>query len=256
MGAATDYFEIATELLGKLRSTQVANIDAAAEICADAIANRGLVFVFGSGHSRFMCDELTPRQGGIVGFVALAELALSNYSAIVGANGLRVPLHLEKYEGLAEEILKSFRFGPKDCFILVSTSGIRPLIVEMAMGARERGMKTIALVSRRHSDQSAPNHPSGKKLVDLADVVIDNQCPPGDCAQVIDGLEWPTGPVSTLAGAMAVNMLRSATIEKLMARGVSPVVLPSHHFPNQQRPEEALEKFYESYRRSLAHLYE
>jgi uncharacterized phosphosugar-binding protein len=256
MGAATDYFEIAMKTLERLRSTQIANIEAAAEICADAIANRGLVFVFGSGHSRLMCDELTPRQGGIVGFFPLVELAFSNHSAIVGANGLRVPLQLEKYEGLAEEILKSFRFGPKDCFFLVSTSGIRPLIVEMAIGARERGMKTIALVSRQHSEQSGPNHSSGKKLVDVADVVIDNQCPPGDCAQIIDGLEWPTGPVSTLTGAMAVNMLRSATIEKLLARGESPVVLPSHHFPNQQKPEEALEEFYEAYRRSLAHLYE
>lgn len=256
MEAATNYFDIAMDILGRLRSTQIANIEAAAEICADAIANRGLVFVFGSGHSHFMCEELTPRQGGIVGFFPLVEMAFSNYASIIGTNGLRLALQLEKCGGLAEEILKSIRFGPKDCFLLVSTSGIRPLVVEMAMGARERGMKTIALVSRQHSDQSAPNHASGKKLVDLADVVIDNQCPPGDCAQIIDRLEWPTGPVSTLTGAMAINMLRSATIEKLLARGESPVVLPSHHFPNQTKPEEALEKFYESYRRSLAHLYE
>lgn len=79
--------------------------------------------------------------------------------------------------------MKSFKFGPNDSFLLVSTSGIRPLIVDMAMGARERGLKVIALVSRQHSDKSTANHPSGKKLVDLADVVIDNQCPPGDCAR-------------------------------------------------------------------------
>jgi uncharacterized phosphosugar-binding protein len=255
MNAAEGYFQIAIDLLRQFRETQVENIDAAAEICANSIANKGLVFVFGSGHSRFMCDEMTPRQGGFVGFVPLAELAFSNYSAIVGSNGLRVPLYLEKYVGLGEEILKSFKFGPNDSIILVSTSGIRPLIVDMAIGARERGLKVITLVSRQHSDKSTANHPSGKKLVDLADIVIDNQCPPGDCAQVIDGLEWPTGPVSTLTGAMAVNMIRSATAEKLIARGVSPVVLPSHHFPGQQKPEEALETFYEEYRKSLAHLY-
>ncbi|HTF61621.1 MAG TPA: sugar isomerase domain-containing protein, partial [Edaphobacter sp.] len=210
MNAAENYFQIATDLLRQFRETQVSNIDAAAEICANSIANKGLVFVFGSGHSRFMCDEMTPRQGGLVGFVALVELAFSNHSAIVGSNGLRVPLYLEKYVGLGEEILKSFKFGRNDSFLLVSTSGIRPLIVDMAMGARERNLKVIALVSRQHSDKSTANHPSGKKLVDLADVVIDNQCPPGDCAQVIDGLEWPTGPASTLTGAMAVNMIRSA----------------------------------------------
>jgi uncharacterized phosphosugar-binding protein len=255
VNAAENYFQIATDLLRQFRETQLANIDAAAEICAHSIANKGLVFVFGSGHSRFMCDEMTPRQGGLVGFVALVELAFSNHSAIVGSNGLRVPLYLEKYVGLGEEILKSFKFGPNDSFLLVSTSGIRPLIVDMAMGVRERGLKVIALVSRQHSDKSTANHPSGKKLVDLADVVIDNQCPPGDCAQVIDGLDWPTGPASTLTGAMAVNMIRSATAEKLITRGISPVVLPSHHFPGQQKPEEALETFYEEYRKSLAHLY-
>lgn len=255
VSAAENYFQIATKLLQRFHETQTANVDRAAEICANAIAKKGLVFVFGSGHSRFMCDEMTPRQGGIVGFVALVELAFSNHSAIVGSNGLRVPLFLEKYVGLGEEILKSFKFGPHDAILLVSTSGIRPLIVDMAMGARERGMKVIGLVSRQHSDQSSATHPSGNKLLDLADVVIDNQCPPGDCAQVIDGLDWPTGPVSTLTGAMAVNMVRSSTAEKLIARGISPVVLPSHHFPGQQKPEDALETFYEEYRKSLAHLY-
>ena len=114
----------------------------------------------------------------------------------------------------------------------------------------------IALVSRQHSEQSSANHPSGKKLIDLADVVIDNQCPPGDCAQKIKGLDWPTGPVSTLTGAMAINMVRSATAEKLLARGIKPIVLPSHHFPHLQKPEDALEDFYEAYRKSIAHLYQ
>src|SRR5207249_8745024 len=92
------------------------------------IAQGGLVFLFGNGHSRMMCEEMTPRQGCFPGFVALVELALSNHADIVGANGLRAPLYLEKYEGYAEEILKSFHFGPHDAFIVISTSGIRPVV--------------------------------------------------------------------------------------------------------------------------------
>jgi len=256
MSAAADYYGIALERLERLRSTQSENIDRAAEICADSIAKKGLVFVFGSGHSRFMCDEMTPRQGGIVGFFPLVEQAFSNHTAIVGANGLRGPLFLEKYEGLAEEILKSFKFGPHDAFIIVSTSGIRPLVVEMAMGAKVRNMKVIAMVSREHCEGTPANHSSGKKLIDVADVVLDNQCPPGDCAQTIEGLDWKTGPISTITGAMAMNMVRSATAEKLIARGIKPIVLPSHHFPGSPKPEEALEIFYEEYRKSLAHLYQ
>jgi len=151
---AMEYFDKTTALLAELRAHELEHIEAAAEVCASSIAKGGLVFLFGNGHSRMMCEEMTPRQGCFPGFVALVELALSNHANIVGANGLRAPLYLEKYEGYAEEILKGFRFGPHDAFIVISTSGIRPVVVEMAMGARNRGLPVIAVCSRRHSDQS------------------------------------------------------------------------------------------------------
>ena len=141
MAAAKDYFARTMDLLQGLGDTQMDNIGQAAEICSESIANGGLVFLFGAGHSRMMCEEMTPRQGCYVGFFALVELAVSTHASIVGTNGLRGPLFLEKYEGYAEEILKGFQFGPHDAFILISTSGIRPLIVEMAMGAKERACR-------------------------------------------------------------------------------------------------------------------
>lgn len=238
-----------------MRDTQLPQIVQAAEICANSIARGGLVFLFGAGHSRMMCEEMTPRQGCFVGFFALVELALSTHASIVGTNGLRSALHLEKYEGYAEEILKSFRFGPHDAFIVISTSGIRPVIVEMALGAKRRGMPVIGLVSRRHSEQSAPAHSSGKKLIDIADVVLDNQCPPGDCVLELDGLEWRTGPASTVTGAMIMNMVRCETAERLLQLGHKPVLLPSHQFVGNTSAEQQLERFYEEYRKSLAHLY-
>ena len=255
MRAAIEYYERSIALLQKIRETQMENIDRAAEICTNSISNGGLVFLFGAGHSRMMCEEMTPRQGGFVGFVALVEDAVSNHASIVGTNGLRGPLYLEKYEGYAEEILKSFKFGPHDALIAISTSGIRPLIVEMAMGARRRGMPVIAIVSRPHCEQSAPAHSSGKKLIDVADVVLDNQCPPGDCVIELEGMEWRTGPTSTLTGAMIINMIRVETAERLLARGKKPEVLPSHQFVGDTPGEEQLERFYEAYRKSLAHLY-
>src|SRR3712207_6442681 len=103
MNAALTYFERTTALLERVRTETAPHIDSAAEICANSIANRGLVFLFGNGHSRMMCEEMTPRQGCFVGFVALVELALSNHANIVGTNGLRAPLMLEKYEGYSEE---------------------------------------------------------------------------------------------------------------------------------------------------------
>jgi uncharacterized phosphosugar-binding protein len=256
MNAAETYYARALGRLEEMRAAEIENIERAAALCAERIAQGGLVFLFGNGHSRMMCEEMTPRQGCFPGFVALVELALSNHADIVGANGLRAPLHLEKYEGYAEEILKSYRFGPHDAFIVISTSGIRPVIVEMAAGARRRGMPVIAIVSRTHCENSTPGTSNGRKLIDEADIVIDNHCPPGDCILELEGLDWRTGPVSTVTGAMIINMLRCATAEKLLARGFKPELLPSHQMPGNASAAEQLERFYEAYRKSLRHLYE
>lgn len=256
MTAARDYFTKANELLAQVAETQIPAIEQAADLCADRIAKGGLVFLFGNGHSRMMCEEMTPRQGCFVGFVALVELSLSTHASIVGSNGLRAPLHLEKYEGYAEEILKSFKFGPNDAFIIISTSGIRPVIVDMALGAKNRGLPVIALVSRKHCDNSKPNHSSGKKLTDIADVVLDNHAPAGDCLLELEGLEWRTGPVSTVTGGMLVNMLRCEVAERLLKKGHKPTILPSHQFLGNTSAEDQLEDFYEAYRKSLRHLYE
>jgi uncharacterized phosphosugar-binding protein len=114
----------------------------------------------------------------------------------------------------------------------------------------------IAIVARRHCEQVPAAHSSGQKLIDVADVIIDNHCPPGDCVVELDGLDWRTGPVSTVTGGMIINMIRCATAERLLARGIKPVLLPSHQFVGNTSAAEQLERFYEAYRKSLAHLYE
>jgi uncharacterized phosphosugar-binding protein len=253
---ALDYFGKTVELLNRIRENELDAISRAAEICTNSIAGGGLVFLFGNGHSRMMCEEMTPRQGCFAGWVAMVELALSNHAAIVGSNGLRAPLYLEKYEGYAEEILKGFRFGPHDAMVVISTSGIRPVIVEMAMGAKARGLPVVGICAKAHCLAVNAAHSSGKKLLDVADVIIDNHCPPGDCVHEVEGLEWKTGPASTVTGAMIINMLRCEVAERLVARGFKPVMLPSHQFVGNASAETALEEFYEAYRKSLRHLYE
>ena len=245
--AGAAFFDQTMDLLRELQRTQSEVIQQAAELCADRIALGGLVFVFGNGHSRMMAEEMTPRQ---------VETALSNHAAIIGANGLRASLYLENYEGYAEHILDSFRFGPNDALLLISTSGIRPVVVEMAIGARARGLPVMAIVSKAHCQKAKSAHSSGKKLIDCADLVIDNLCPPGDCVIELEGLEWRTGPVSTITGAMIINMIRCAALESLLQRGIKPVMLPSHQFIGNTNAAEQLEAFYESYRKSLRHLFE
>src|ERR1700731_3294666 len=200
LSAAEQFYRAALSRLHSLLDDQRPALDQAATLCTEAIAADGLVHLFGCGHSRMLCEEMTPRQGCFVGWHTLVELGLTFHNLIVGPNGLRQSLHLEKTLGYAEQILRNFAFGPTDVLIVISTSGIREVIVEMAEGARQRGLKVIGIVSRAHCEQARPAHPSGKKMLDVADVILDNGAPVGDSLLTIEGCRNKTGPFSTLGG--------------------------------------------------------
>jgi uncharacterized phosphosugar-binding protein len=253
--AAEIYFRDALTRLQGLLDGQRRELDLAAAWCTDAIAAGGLVHLFGCGHSRMLCEEMTPRQGCFVGWHTIVELALTYHNAIVGPNGLRQSLHLEKTPGYAEQILRNFAFGPQDVLIVISTSGIREVIVEMAEGAKRRGLKVVGVVSRAHCEQAKPAHASGKKLPDVADVILDNGAPVGDTLLALEGTPGKTGPFSTVGGAMVMNLLRCEVAQRLADRGIEPVFLPSHQFVGSRSVEEQLEYFYAQYAKRVAPLY-
>jgi uncharacterized phosphosugar-binding protein len=255
LSAADRYFEEAIARLRVVHQSQREAIDRAAAMCTEAIAGDGLVHLFGCGHSRMMCEEMTPRQGCFVGWHTIVELGLTFHNAIVGPNGLRQSLHLEKTPGYAEQILRNFAFGPRDVMIVISTSGIREIIIEMAQGAKQRGLGVIGMCSLDHCRQAKPAHSSGKKLTEVADVVLDNGAPVGDSLLALDGCRHKTGPFSTLGGALAMNMLRVEVAERLVKRGIEPVFLPSHQFVGSKTVEEELEYFYAQYAKRVGPLY-
>jgi uncharacterized phosphosugar-binding protein len=255
LAAAECYFRAALTRLQGLLDEQRTALDRAAGLCTEAIARDGLVHLFGCGHSRMLCEEMTPRQGCFVGWHTLVELGLTFHNQIVGPNGLRQSLHLEKTPGYAEQILRNFAFGPHDVLMVISTSGIREVIIEMAEGAKERGLPVIGVVSRDHCEQAQPAHASGKKLLDVADVILDNGAPVGDCLLPLEGSRGRTGPFSTLGGALVMNLLRCEVAQRLVDRGIEPVFLPSHQFAGSRTVEEQLEVFYAQYARRVAPLY-
>jgi uncharacterized phosphosugar-binding protein len=253
--AAERFHQSALDRLQSLLDDQRDALDRAASLCTEAIAADGLVHLFGCGHSRMLCEEMTPRQGCFVGWHTIVELGLTFHNLIVGPNGLRQSLHLEKTTGYAEQILRNFAFGPKDVMIVISTSGIREVIVEMAEGAKQRGLAVIGVLSRAHCEQARPAHTSGKKLLDVADVVLDNGAPIGDSLLELEDSTGKTGPFSTLGGAMVMNMLRCEVAQRLVQRGIEPVFLPSHQFVGSRTVEEQLEYFCAQYARRVAPLY-
>ena len=166
MGAPGRWTVEARRLLDHLESTQMDAIGEAAVICADAIAADGLVHLFGSGHSRIPAEEMFPRYGSYPGFHPVAELSMTFHTEIVGSNGQRQAMFIERVEGLAEVILSNYAFGPDDAFIVFSVSGRSAVPVEIAMGARRRGMPVVVVTSLAESEAAGPTHPSGTRLFD------------------------------------------------------------------------------------------
>ena len=254
MKASLDYLEQAEAIVRRVRETQAEAIDRAANLCAGAIARDGLVHLFGTGHSRMLVEEMYPRYGSFPGFHPIVELSLTNHTQVVGANGQRQAMFLERVEGLAEVILSNFEFGPDDVVVVFSSTGLNAVPIEVALGAKARGMPVIAVTTLAHSRMTEPKHPSGKRLFEIADVVIDNCGLPGDALVTVPGLEEPVGPGSTVGGVAVVNALKCAVAERLAALGKPPVVITSDVFVGPERSRELFEASYRDYRRRVRRL--
>lgn len=241
------YLEAARQIMERVRATQAENILKAAEICADSIAAGGWVHVFGTGHSRMAVEEMFPRIGSLVGFHPLVELSLTFYHNVAGANGLRQALFLEKVEGLGEAILRSYRFGARDSFLVISSTGINPVPIEVALGAKTRGMKVMAITSVEHARSTTSRHSSGKRLYEIADVVLDNCTPPGDALVDIESVRYRVGPGSSIGAISLINALKCQVAEALVGRGLQPDVLPSPHVVGDQEAAREFERVLRAY---------
>ncbi len=248
---ALDYLEAAAEILGKIKNTQMENLDKAAEICANSIAQEGLVHLFGTGHSRILVEEMFPRHGSFPGFHPLVELSLTYHNAVVGSNGQRQAMFLEHVEGLAGVILKNFTISPPDSCMIFSHSGVNEVVVDMALEMKKLGVPLMVVTSLDHVQHSLARHSSGNKLIDVADVIIDTCTPAGDAMVKVDGLADPVGPGSTIGGALVVNALKCLIAEKLTRRGVPPIVLTSAYFIGAEASARQFDLCYDDYRRRI-----
>ena len=256
MTASDRWLEAARDVLEQVSTTQTEAIDAASAVFAETIAGDGLVHVFGSGHSRMNTEEMFPRIGSYPGFHPVAELALSNHVGVVGPNGLRQAMYLEKVPGFARVILQQFKIHAGDSFLIFSSTGINGTVIELALLAKAMGLPVVAVTSLQHTDATPSRHPSGRKLAGIADITIDNCSPPGDAATEIEGVPFKVGPVSSIGAIAVVNALKTRTAELLVQKGVVPTVLTSPHFVGDDVGAEQLEHVYEEYFRRVKRAYD
>lgn len=252
MNAALSYFEAAKSVLERVCDTQMDAVDRAAAIFADSIAADGLVHLFATGHSRVFVEEMFPRYGSFPGFHSIVELSLTYHNQVVGANGQRQALFMEHLEGLAGVILRNFIFKPIDSFMVFSNSGVNEVIVDMALEVKKRNLPLVAVTSLEHSQKSKVRHSSGKKLSELADVVIDNCMIAGDAMVQVEGYDVPIGPGSTIAMAAITNAIKCAVAEKLSARGIILPVITGAVLVGSEDSTRRFDEAYDEYRRRYA----
>src|SRR2546430_52938 len=249
----TTWFSAARAIFDRIEATQSAAIERASQICADAIAGDGLVHLFGTGHSRIPVEEMFPRYGSYPGFNPIVELSMTFHTQVVGANGHRQAMFIERMPGLAEVILSNFRFEPKDAVMVFSASGLGAVVVEFAGGARKRGLPVIAVTSIAQSMAGEVEKRAGARLIDEADIVIDLCTPVGDALCRLDGLpETPIGPGSTLAAVAVADAIKVRTAELLLARGKLPPVITSVAEVGRRRSDELFEAAYREHARRAA----
>jgi len=255
MTPSADYLSQCRELLAGIERQQTA-IEQAADWFAETILIGRMVHLFGSGHSRILVEEMWPRYGSFPGFNPIVELSLSFHNLVVGANGQRQAMFLENVSGLAERILRNFAFSPRDSALVISSSGCNVVPIEMAAGFRQRSVRVVAIVSRRHSEASRSQHPSGKKLQDFADLVLDTGAPPGDAMVQVEGLKNPVSPGSTVGGCLLVNSIKAELAQRLTRAGHPPTVLTAGALIGSEQATQLFESAYDEHARRLAKLYE
>jgi uncharacterized phosphosugar-binding protein len=221
MAGAEEYLGKALAIAQQAAETQLGAIRVAAGLVADALAEGRTFWVFGTGHSHTLAEELYGRAGGLAAVRAILEPGLMLHE------GLQKSSLLERLPGLADVLLEINPLASGDVLLIASNSGRNAVPVEFALGARARGVQVIALTSLAHSNAVTSRAPGGQRLFETADVVIDNCGVPGDALIEVPNTPERTGATSTLVGALLLQALTVEVVTRLTARGQNPNVLRS-----------------------------
>jgi len=220
---AGQFFDAAIGLLQRVRDEEAGAVEAAGTLIADTVADGGRLFAFGAGHSSLAAQDLVYRAGG---------LALMNLLAVPGAVGVDVVpatlgSALERVDGLASAVLDTSPARSGDVLVIVSLSGRNALPVEMAMHARDLGLKVIGVTSVAYASETKSRHTSGTYLKDHCDVVLDSKVATGDAELTLDSVPAPFAPASTVVTSALLQAVMATAAGTLADRGIDPPLLRS-----------------------------
>ena len=228
------YLSNIQEIMTAAFTEQIDIIQQAAARITTSLLNGGILHVFGSGHSHILAEELYVRAGGLAPVHAMLIPELMLHEDVERAS------LLERQPEYADVVLKDSRWISGDVLVVISNSGTNGLPVEVALRGRHAGLFVIALTSVGFSKTLDPRHPGGKRLFEVADLVIDNYGIPGDaCLEITGGQTGKiarSSPTSTVAGAALLEGLVAEVAGRLADAGIDPPLFVSGNFDNDIHP--------------------
>jgi len=238
----TDFATEISQRLDRLVALATAGgLDAAIGLLTKALEAGAVIQAFGTGHSEAFAMEIAGRAGGLIptNKIALRDLVLHGSVATDALGGSS----LERNPSIVAELWEISPIQPGDVFVIASNSGVNGSVVGLALLAKERGHEVIAVTSLQHTAQVQPKHPSGRRLSEIADVVIDNLAPYGDATLALaDGVA--VGSVSSITSAFIAQLLTIGVAEQMNSEGGVPPIYLSANIPGGDEHNQALEKKY------------
>jgi len=241
---ANKYANQVLGLIQTVEKTEMNNIRTAAEWIADSMMQDGLLHMFGCGHSHLLVEDIFYRAGGLVPVNPIFETSVMLHEGAVKSS------KIERMSGYAQHILDNYKVQPGEVMIVISNSGINSLPIEMALCAKEKGLRVIAISSSSYLGDEA-RHSSGQRLGEVAHLVIDNHMPHGDALVQLPNSEISMASGSTVVGSAILNMIMVSVAEILIERGIEPQVYVSGNIPGGFERNQA---YIEKYKGRIKHL--
>lgn len=240
-----EYIENIKDIIAQIESGCSESIEKTAEVLSSALIGGKKIFLFGTGHSHMLAEELFYRAGGLLNIQPVLIDTLMLHIDAAGST------EAERKEGLAQTIFSDYAMSAEDVIIIISNSGRNGVVIDMALLCKEKGLTVIALTNLRHTNAGKSRHASGKRLCEIADIVLDNCGCIGDACIEVDGIEGKICATSTVAGAMILNASIAQAVQLCSEKGFYP-----EHFcsANIDGGDEINNRLIEKYKKEIKHL--
>lgn len=240
-----EYIETVKTIIEKISTDGAQSIEKTAQLFADTLMGGKRIYLFGTGHSHMLSEELFYRAGGLVNIQPiLVEPLMLHISASESTVA-------EREEGIAQRIFDEYAMSKGDTVVIISNSGRNGVVIDMALLCKEQGLNVVALTNLEHTYAGLSRHRSGKRLCEIADTVLDNGGCVGDACVEVDGVEGKICPTSTVCGALILNSVVAQCVDICAGNSFYP-----DHFAssNIDGGDEINNKLVEKYKKEIKHL--